>query len=180
MTIGAAADIQIGPLVLEAMASLHADMRSLTESVAKAAERIARVEELYAKLGPVDVPLRAAATSNSSGSGFLLDLGGPASGRVWLLRRLLVGTTTWTSVAGTANVYVSAVRPSPGQGNLADMVDNAATLPLAAFYSNRQIALHAPQRLYVELVNPVASTTYVAGGSAEDLPDVALLARTEA
>jgi hypothetical protein len=167
MSMGAEVDaeVDLGPLVFELMGGLKASLDTLNKRL----RNIARVEEAY-EFGATQQPIRGVSNSPASGS-FSFGLGGPTYGRMWEVKRLVVGGVQWgTSVAGQAVFFVS---PVGGQAtpSLADVVDQAATLPDVAYYSTRQLVLRHPNRLHVLILSPTASTTYVVGGEATDLPD---------
>jgi hypothetical protein len=87
------------------------------------------------------------------------------------LRRLVVGGSLYSdSVDGTAIVVVSSNHPS-STPPLADVVDQAATLPLPATYSTGQIVIRHPNRLWVVFLSPSESTNYAVGGAVTDMPD---------
>lgn len=158
--------LQLGDAVLEAGAGIVAKLDEVHQSV----RDIYRLEEAYQQLGPVQLRLRAGGTSDASGSDFVVDLGGPGHGRVWEVRSLVIGGVTWKSVvAGSAEVYIA---PAPSSSPpLGDLVDQVSSLPVRVFYSSGQVRLRFPERLYVVISSPTASTTYIAGGAGLELPD---------
>lgn len=161
------AGLSIGEMSLGALVEIKASI----DGLAKQVNRLVALEEQYQTRGPVQVPLRASGTSPSSGA-FVLDLGGPSYGRLWELRRLVIGGNNWGStVSGRAEIIVSSTRPSLTARNLADIVDELTTLPARAFYSSGQVVLRSPDRLYVVLANPSATTAYSVGGAGFDIPD---------
>jgi hypothetical protein len=88
---------------------------------------------------------------------------GPRAGFYMLLRRLIVGGTTWkTTAAGTAEIYVTGL-PSGAIGGLAlsDMVDQAPSLPNKAYYSNQQIVVNNGEHVEVVIDTGTAAQTYV-------------------
>ena len=165
MTAGVGGGIELGDVSLGALIGVRASVDGLAQELA----RQRRVEEEY-QFGAVEVALRQSAESNSSGSSLVLSLGGPAYGRLWQIRRIVVGGAQWSdTVAGSALVVVSpSLNANPP---LPDVVDQAASLPLPALYSMGQILVRNPNRLYVVVVAPTASTVYAVGGAATDMPD---------
>lgn len=162
---GIGAGVQLGPIEFEVVAQL----KSSVETLAKQVANLRAEERAYHEQGPVDAPLQASGTAPSSGS-LWLNLGGPATLRAWILRRLIIGGSTWgTTVAGTANLYVSPSQPTGS--SLAVQVDEASALPNKAFYTSRLIVLHAPNQLWVEIANPTSASVYVVSGAAEDILD---------
>lgn len=175
MSLGAGVDaeVDLGPLVFELMGGIKASLDSLT----KAIKRTRDIEDAY-QFGAVEVMLRSAAVSGSSGS-LILGLGGPPYGRLWEVKRLTVGGALWTStVAGQAIVVVS---PASGQltPTLADVADQAGSLPSVAYYSTRQLVVRHPNHLYVVILTPTATTQYAVGGTATNFPDKRLALETE-
>ena len=114
---------------------------------------------------PVDAPLAAAGTFPAAGN-LALDLGYPPQGKVWLLRRVVVGGSNWSSaVAGSAELYASSmVAPALAVDRpLSQLADQANQLPNVAFYAGRQVVLTAPTRLAVVIIGGTTGDIYQAG-----------------
>jgi hypothetical protein len=127
-----------------------------------------RQQNDYQRKGPQPVQFRGSCTAPSTGSGYI-SLGGPASSRMWIVRRLIVQGISWsTTAAGSCNVHVTTTE-TPVPGGL-DIVDNSTALPNKAFYSGWQLVLINPQRLVVEIVGGTSGQTYAATGMGEDIP----------
>ena len=127
------------------------------------------LEREYQRNGPVPVQLRGNVTAPASGSAFM-DLGGPANGRLWIVRRLIVQGLTWnTTAAGSCNVHVTSLNNLAVPGGQ-DIVDNSTALPNKSFYSGWQVVLVNPQRLMVEIVGGTSAQIYGASGMAQDMP----------
>jgi len=127
------------------------------------------IERTYQRTGPVPVQLRGNVNAPASGSGWM-DLGGPASGRIWIVRRLIVQGATWnTAAAGSSNVHVTSLNNLAVPGGQ-DIVDNSTAFPNKAFYSGWQVVVVNPQRLMVEIVSGTSGQLYSASGMAQDLP----------
>jgi len=127
-------------------------------------------EKAY-QLGAEDIPIQGS-TIIATGQVVTnyIDLGGPAYGNLWVLRRLIVMGNTWaTTAAGSANVHVTGTFP-PVSGGIT-MVDNTSALPAKAFYSSRIVAVRHPSHLVVEIVSGTNAQQYVATGQVENLPD---------
>lgn len=109
----------------------------------------------------------------ASGNGHM-GWAGPASGRIWLLRRLVVGGISWgTSAAGSCEVYVVAM---PGVNVAAlrplnNLVDEAASLPNKAPYSNEQIVVRHNEGIHLVIVGGTVAQQYVANMSVLDIPE---------
>lgn len=165
MSIEAEAEVDLGPLVLNALVELGGSLGTLNKHL----RNIAKIEKAY-EFGAQQVPIRTSALSPASGS-LVFDLGGPTRNRIWELKRLVVGGPLWTSsVAGTMLIVVS---PSAGQLTpaLTDIVDQANSLPIVATYGTRQVVVKHPNHLFAVVLTPTASTTYAVGGEATDFPD---------
>lgn len=157
--------IELGEFSLKALAGVQGSFDGVLHELKK----IAKYEEAY-QFGAVEVALRGSASSDAAGDSVVIDLGGPAYGRLWQLRRLVVGGALWTStVAGSALVVVSTQRSSTPP--LPDIADQAPSLPNVATYSTGQVIVRNPNHLYVVFLSPTASTLYAVGGAATDIPD---------
>ena len=125
---------------------------------------------------PTDWPIVAVGNFPASGN-LALDLGSPPQGTVWLLRRLYVGGQVRSdTAAGSADLYVTAQAPlaiavNEPAGNIAD---TALSLPSQAFYSNRQVPVHPPERLVVVVKGGTASQIYMASGIVESYNERAM------
>ena len=159
----------LGPLT--AKLELLADLQS---TLAQKIDRLAELQAAYQQDGPIQLRLRGNGTSNSAGDSFTIDLGGPATMRLWEIRGVVVGGLTWSNaVGGTAELYigsnVSTARP------LSEIVDQASgstpSLPSVSTYSSGQVVLRNPEHLYLVIVSPTASTQYLAGARGFDVPD---------
>ncbi|MHB1475314.1 MAG: hypothetical protein ACYCV4_17165 [Dermatophilaceae bacterium] len=167
MTIGAeiGGGVELGSTSLGVIAAVGAKFDGLAAQVRK----LLAEQDAY-EFGAVEVALRGAATSTASGSTLVIDLGGPTHGRLWQVRRLVVGGAQWGSVvAGTALVVVggsASITPPTS-----DVADYSAAIPNVAFYSTGQLVVRNPSRLYMVVLTPTASATYAVGGAATDMPD---------
>lgn len=165
MDAGLAGGIELGEVSVGALIGVRASV----DGLAKEMERLRRAQDEY-QWGAVEVALRGASNSDAAGDSLVIDVGGPAYGRLWQIRRLAIGGALWTSVvAGTALVVISPNRSASPP--LSDVADQANSLPLPAFYSTGQLIVRHPNRLSVVILTPTASTTYAVGGAATDLPD---------
>lgn len=146
-------------------------LRDTIDPLRREMHELLRLERRYQEDGPVEVVLRGSPAIGGTGANVSVDLGGPAVGRKWELRHLSVGGANWSSVvAGTAELYIAASDPLAGR-NLADLVDQAVTLPDLAFYQADQVMVRNPDHLYVVIVSPTSSAQYAVGGGAIDRPD---------
>lgn len=150
---------------------LGVNLNSSLEQMNKRLAHIEALEAAYEERGPVRVALRAAEASDASGAAIVLDLGGPAHGRLWEVRRLVLGGAAWSSTAAGTALIVTGSGTASSAPPLPDVVDEAASLPKVSFYSSGQVVLRNPAHLYIVIDSPTASTTYAAGGEAFDMPD---------
>jgi hypothetical protein len=162
---GVEAEVDLGPLVLQALVGLGASMDTLNRHL----RDIAKLEEAY-QFGAAQVRLSMTATSDSNGDSIEIGVGGPTYGRLWQIRSLVVGGSLWTTtVAGSALVVIGANKTLTPP--LTDIVDEAGSLPSVAQYSTSQIVVRHPNHLRVVILTPTASTLYAVGGWATDMPD---------
>lgn len=125
---------------------------------------------------PTWVDFWGSAVSDSLGSSLLIV---PRQycpqGYIWHVRRwVFSGPSTITSVAGVGNVYLGSGEPATvTQGDRPESWIDSATLglPQPAFYGHGEAVIKAPGRCYAIVTGPTASTTYVFGGTAEQVPD---------
>lgn len=128
------------------------------------------IETLRAR-EPFFTKVVASATSPSSGA-FALDLGTPNPGFWWQVRRIVIGGDNWGStVAGTAELVVTAggsslIAPATAR-TIPDTIDEYATLPVARFYSSKQIVVKETEHLMLLFVSPTGSTLYSANAGIE-------------
>lgn len=105
----------------------------------------------------------------AAGGTIFIDLGGPARGYKWELRRLIVGGATWsTTVGGIANLNIM---PALAADTIAGMVDNAPSLPDVAFYGGGEVVVRASNHLFVVIVGGDAGVQYNATGMALEFVD---------
>jgi hypothetical protein len=119
---------------------------------------------------PIDYRNSAVGAFPSSGN-LGLDLGGPALGRLWLVRRVIVAGLTWgTTAAGTAEVYVGGTTPqlAASSRDITMLTDESAALPNKAFYSNRQMPVQHGERVIAVVIGGTSTQQYVATIQAED------------
>jgi hypothetical protein len=140
-----------------------------------AAERLERRSYL-----PIDADFQATGIPVTPPGGgpvndptLVLDCGGPAQGRCWSVRRIVVGGTQLaTTAAGTAEVYAYAGPPDAGLPILAELQDAtilaSTPLPNIAYYNPGQVVVQPPEHLWVIFRNATASQQYCVGGTATD------------
>lgn len=159
------ANVELGSFSLAAIAGLGATLDGIHQQLRKLHD----LEEAY-QFGGVQVKLANNAIADSNSDTIEIGLGGPAYGRLWQVRSLAVGGPLWTTtVAGSALVILSSVKQTAPPTS--DVVDVAGGLPSVAQYSTGQIVVRHPNHLKIVILTPTASTQYVAGGYATDMPD---------
>lgn len=167
MSLGAelGGGLEIDGLSIELLAGIKGTLNGIHEELRK----LRRMEEAYED-GPKDVPIFGSASSDSGSDTFEITCGGPAYGRMWQVRSLVIGGPVWgTTVAGTALVVVNAARNlAPATSNVRDKV---SSMPQVAFYSTGQLVVRHPDVLRFIVLTPTASTQYVVGGVATEMPD---------
>ena len=152
-------------LDLELVAGLKAAIGANTDALEKM--RRDRLSQI-----PIDTLLKASGVGPASGNLALSDpQHGPSMSRLWLVRRCIVGGTSWGAmVAGTFELYATglpglqcaSLRP------LDELVDESSGLPNKAYYSNRQVVVFPNQTLIGVIVGPGSGTNYVMAIQAED------------
>lgn len=159
------AGLDLGEFSLQTLVGIGATL----DGIHKHLQRLAKAEEAY-QFGAVQVRLSQTATSDSGSSTLEIGLGGPAYGRLWQVRSLIVGGSLWsTTVLGSALVVLSPSRSLTPP--LTDIVDEAGSLPSVAQYSSSQIVVRHPNQLRVVILTPTATTLYAVGGYVTDMPD---------
>ena len=168
----AEAAIGAGVNIGEASFGALLDIKASIDTLGDLTRELLRQQEAYEEYGPVQLSLRAAGVSPAA-KDLVLNLGGPSYGRLWEVRRLVVGGANWAAVVGgRADIIIAANAPlnTPPRA-LSDVVDVAKSLPSVAFYSSGQLVLRNPQQLYVVIATPTATTQYAVGGGGFDVPD---------
>jgi hypothetical protein len=150
-------------------ASLHAALGESTEenqlSPMMDETRAWRARQLLRDQKPVSND----AFANSGGT-CIMALGGPNLDCEWIIRRISVGgTDVTTSAAGTPYVFRSSAIPVAPFG-LRDWIDNApgVVMPTVAYYSDRQVTLSYPEKLWVVVLGGTAGQQYVATAQATE------------
>jgi hypothetical protein len=123
-------------------------------------------EDKASKLPPTNEVVFAAGAFPASGN-LILDLGSVPLGRVWQVRRLIVGgVTVATAAAGQA--YAFAQGATPVDLNLTNCVDIFTTLPRGNTYGTHQLFLVATEHLFVVVTGGTPGQQYAAASRVED------------
>lgn len=105
----------------------------------------------------------------------VLRMGGPDQGHIWHVRSIVVGgATPTTTVAGRADVFVSATdlrTYTLAQVGLVDWRDQAAALPNIAFYGIGELPLRFNEELFVFFTNATPGQTYTAAAQVLDVQE---------
>ncbi|MDA8333319.1 MAG: hypothetical protein M0027_19315 [Candidatus Dormibacteraeota bacterium] len=146
-----------GDLELKLCAALDAS----TEQIKRGQDREDRLERLI----PIAAQIQASDEFPSSGD-LIMDCGGPTLGKAWVLRRVFLGGTDPTATtAGSAFLFLSSSKSSNALIS-AFCFDQAASLPIAKFYSSRMVVLTYPQRIICKVTGGTAGDSYQLGGLA--------------
>jgi len=118
---------------------------------------------------PANEQLFAAGKAPASGN-LLLDLGSVPLGRVWQVRRLVVGGVDITTTAA-GKAYAFTQGAPPADLNLTNCVDVFATLPALNKYGTHQLFLLASEHLWVVVAGGSSGQQYAASARVEDWDD---------
>jgi len=121
---------------------------------------------------PGNEQLFQSGTVETEPGNLILDLGSVPLGRVWQVRRLVVGGTTVTTTA-TGSAYAFAQGAPPTDLALTDCVDIFLTLPQGNTYGTHQLFLLPSEHLWVAFVGATDEQQYAASARIEDWDDAA-------
>ena len=130
-----------------------------------------------------DLPVYAdfALTQAAPSTGLVtFDCGGPTTGRIWHIKRLVVGGLHLSTPAvGSAEVYSTGWIPDATgtfQASLSDLQDatilvpsTLTQLPNIANYDDGQVVVQNGEHLWVVVRSATASQSYVVAGTAKDI-----------
>jgi hypothetical protein len=176
---GIGGGLELGPISLKAIVDLQAGMTSIAKAFSDWKD-----EEAYYQYGAVDITLTGSGTADEAEDDLVFGLEGPPEGYMWEILSLSIGgvSPVTATLEGVAYFFRGATRPigSPAattgnQLSTMNWIDwtgaGGAVLPATAFYSTRQIVLHAPDRLWCVISAPETLTQYVVNGHAIETPD---------
>jgi hypothetical protein len=118
------------------------------------------------ELPPSNEVIFRAGTFPTSGN-LILDLGSVPLGRVWQVRRIVVGGVSVIQPAAGA-AYMFAQGAAPSDLNITNCVDIFATLPRGNTYGTHQLFLLATEHLYVVVTGGTPGQQYGAASRVED------------
>lgn len=149
-----------GGLSVDFFLDLGATLGSMAETMK--ADR----DERESHLPPSNEVLFKAGTFPAAGN-LVLDLGSVPLGRVWQVRRLIVGGVTVTTTA-TGEAFAFAQGAAPADLNLTNCVDIFPTLPAVSRYGTHQLFLIATEHLFVVVTAGTVGQQYAAASRVED------------
>jgi len=119
---------------------------------------------------PVDYGQQASGVYPATGF-LVLNLGTPDQGTRWEIMSVVVGGTDQNvTAAGSAGLYVGGYVPATGQTvnptGLAQMADQAKTLPNVGYYGTRQLVVNDQEYLFLVVFSGTPGQTYIANMSA--------------
>ncbi len=169
----AAADGSISPddgstpvgIDLSFFVSLGASLGSLVDTMRADQDRRTSM------MPPSNEQLFSSAVATSSGI-VTLDLGSVPQGRVWQIRRLVVGGIT-VGTAADGKAYAFAQGAPPSDQALTDCVGIYAALPTLEKFGTHQLFLQAPEHLWVVFTGASNGQQYAASARVEDWDDAA-------
>jgi hypothetical protein len=156
-----------GGFNLGIFADLALQIGGLATQVKRHQDRLERI----ARSLPSDYQYAVPGIYPASGS-LALDLGSPAVGTFWNVRRIIVGGSDITTEPdGVAWVFVQGSNPiaagaNPSIAQAADLTVNA--LPQRSFYGTHQLVVYPPEHLWVIITSGTAATQYVASMKVEE------------
>lgn len=150
-----------GGLGLDFFISLGASLGTLADTAAAdRAERQAR------SVAPGNNPLFASGVAPASGN-VVLDLGSVPQGRVWQIRRLIVGGATVIATADGA-AYAFGQGAPPADLALTNCMDIFLTLPQGNTYGTHQLFLTRGEHFWVVFTGATMGQQYSASARVED------------
>jgi len=167
-------------------ASFEVLLGQLSQTMGQVSETMTKLHKFLTpnpRISPIVRPIRGTVVSDGS-TYVYINLGGPASGRYWDLRRLSVLRTTLAaggfadaltqpaSVIAVVVIMASRV-PNAGTANLTafdDLVSSAsaANTPLSLVWSAHEVTIRTNQNLVVAIKGTTSSDQYLASGQAEE------------
>lgn len=145
--------------------AFHAGIGSLSEAQAET-NRLLRRLASSAPI-PIDAPIQGSGTADASGD-VVFDCGGPAQGRVWVLRRLAVGLSDPTAAASGAAYFYASNSMLTQQLSTSQWFDVASTLPLVGWYTSRQVVIKFPHHIICRIKAGTSGDIYAVSGLAQD------------
>lgn len=138
---GVDVEVNLGEYALKLGADLSKSMSTLND---KAQQIFARMQNFT----PVKFKMTQSVVVNAGGTAYV-ELGTPQNGFWWAVENVVIGGADQsTVVGGSAGLYVTSQSNGVSPG-MADMVDQAKTLPNVAFYGRRDIVVLEREKLTV-------------------------------
>lgn len=151
---------------LSFFASLSGHLGSLADSWKREQDR----RDMLAACAPQDYQYSVSATYSGTGTTLFLDLGSVPEGRVWQVRRLVIGGAAATDTpAGKALAFAQGAEPAAlTTSNLVDSFTSFSAGAQGSTYGTHQLFLVAPQHLWVAIVTGATGTQWTASVVLED------------
>lgn len=147
---------------IDLSAKLSASLDTMAEQQKKSAEIMARIQSALTHI-PLDTPVTGGGKTNATGT-VVFNCRGPAQGRLWQVRRLVIGGPS----KGKALFYSVGSPPASTGGQVTGLVDLSSTWPNRAFYSTHQFVVVPSNLLFVVVVTATATTDVQVDGAVED------------
>jgi hypothetical protein len=150
-------------LELEAIAGLRASLDSTADEMRQG--RAMRQRELDAL--PIPFTAKYAGSLAAGGTFALTPIGnsGPRQGRMWFIRRIIMGGVAWnTAASGEAMLFATGLPPSLATSALPldELLDASTTMPWRQTYSNEQLAVWPNMNVVPVIQGATAGQQYVA------------------
>lgn len=101
-------------------------------------------------------------------------LGGPDMGHIWMVRSLVAGGVTPTTVVpGQADIFISAGVANTGQvePSILEWRDRATSLPTIGWYSSGEMVVKATEKLIVRFSGATVDQEYLCAARVMDLQE---------
>lgn len=145
--------------------AFHAGIGSLSEQQRETNRLLRRLADGAGI--PIDAPIQGSGTADTAGD-VVFDCGGPAQGRVWVLRRLAVGGVDPTAAATGSAYFYASTSQLLAQLSTSQWFDFASALPLVGWYTSRQVVIPAPLHITCRIKGGTSGALYVVSGGAQD------------
>jgi len=124
-------------------------------------------DERESRIPPTSEPAFTAGVVNDNGDPLILDLGSVPLGRIWQVRRTIVGGPDVTqAVDGSAYWFRQGTAPT--DFNVTNCVDIFSDLPRGNTYGAQELFMIATEHLWAVVVGGDAGQQYIASAFVED------------
>jgi hypothetical protein len=155
---------------LSIFAKLGVQIETLAEQQKAAADRDRRKMDCI----PSDYTANGNATVDAGADPIFIDLGQPSQGRIWEVRRIIVGATI-ASATATGSVFVFQQGLKPADLNVANLVDlyTLGVFPQRAFYGAHQFIVRPGEHIWVVVTGGTPGQQIVTAAKVEDWDEAA-------